>query len=340
MSASQRDVEKLLASQEKTIAQAFVDAVQAILGAAAAATVVRLIEAGRSAREILAALRIDAAAFSPLVEAIRSALRVGGEFESRFIRRPGAAVRVVFDMRHPLAEQWIQRHSSTLVTNILADQEQAIRTVLQAGMEAGRGPRSVALDIVGRMDRSTGRRTGGIVGLTDPQAQYVVSARRELMDLSPDYFARARRDRRFDGIVRRAIRDGKPLSAADVDRIVGRYSDRLLNLRGEMIGRTEALQSLNAGRFQSYQQAIERGDILAENVTKQWKSLSDTRVRETHSAMHNQTVGYDAVFTSPSGAVMMHPGDTSMGAGAGEIIQCRCHVNYRVRWGREEMRYE
>lgn len=338
MSASQRDVERLLESQEKTIAHAFVDAIRAVLGAAAVGTLVEMIEAGRSARDIMIALRIDAAAFSPLVEAIRSTLRVGGEFESRFIRRPGAAVRVVFDMRHPLAEQWIQRHSSTLVTNILADQEQAIRTVLQAGMEAGRGPRSVALDVVGRMDRSTGRRTGGIVGLTDPQAQYVVNARRELLDLSPDYFTRARRDRRFDGIVRRAIRDGKPLSAADVDRIVGRYSDRLLNLRGEMIGRTEAHEALESGRMQSYQQAIDRGDVRVENITRTWKTASDPRVRDTHAGMHNQAVvGMDAPFVSPSGARLMFPGDRSLGAPGGEVIACRCTAQVRIDWLAQEL---
>ncbi|WP_230079793.1 hypothetical protein, partial [Alteripontixanthobacter maritimus] len=49
------------------------------------------------------------------------------------------------------------------------------------------------------------------------------NARQELEELNGEYFTRKLRDKRFDGIVRKAIATGKPLSVADVERIAGRY---------------------------------------------------------------------------------------------------------------------
>jgi hypothetical protein len=45
-----------------------------------------------------------------------------------------------------------------------------------------------------------------------------------------------------------------------------------------------------------------------------------------------EVTGMDAPFMSPSGAMMRFPGDTSMGAGAGEIINCRCDVEYNFNF--------
>lgn len=238
-----------------------------------------------------------------------------------------------FDIRNPVAEAWLRNHSSSLVTSIVRDQLEAIRITVSSGVGMGRGPRQMALDLVGRVS-ATGRRAGGIVGLTSQQAGYVATARAQLLSGVPEemagYFNRVARDRRFDGIVRRAIEAGRPVSAADVDRIAGRYADRLLRLRGEMIARTEALTAFNTGRDEAIRQHVAAGRISGRNVQKEWSASGDDRVRDTHAAMNGQTVPFDQPFTSPSGAQLMHPGDTSLGAGAAEIIQCRCSVRYRI----------
>jgi hypothetical protein len=41
-------------------------------------------------------------------------------------------------------------------------------------------------------------------------------------------------------------------------------------------------------------------------------------------------VGLKEPFTSPTGARLMYPGDTSLGAGPAETIQCRCTVSVRI----------
>jgi len=222
-----------------------------------------------------------------------------------------------------------------LISGIIDDTKTAVRTVLEAGSIDGHGPRHTALEITGRINRVTGRREGGILGLAWNQTEYVISARRELESGDPKllnrYLQRARRDKKFDAMVKRAIKSGRPLSAADVDKITGRYKDRLLALRGETIARNETLAALNSGKQEGIQQLISSGKIPASAVTKKWRATGDDRTRDSHLAMNNQDVRFDEPFVSPvTGARMMHPHDLSMGAPPSETIQCRCFYEIKI----------
>lgn len=64
-----------------------------------------------------------------------------------------------------------------------------------------------------------------------------------------------------------------------------------------------------------------------EIVTKQWAANRDTRVRPSHAAMDGVTIPVDDPFETDDGD-MMFPGDDSLGADAGGIINCRCAVKY------------
>lgn len=214
----------------------------------------------------------------------------------------------------------------------MADQREAIRQTLEAGLADGRNPRNVALDLVGRLNRQTGRREGGIVGLTSQQAGYVTNARKQLEALDAGYFDRRLRDKRFDRTVAKAIREEKPLSRADIDRITGRYADRLLAHRGEVMARTESIAALHAGQYEAARQLVDSGKVRADQIVKVWDATGDARTRLTHAAMDGQAVGLNVPFRSPSGALMMHPHDVSLGAPADEIIQCRCFMAIRVKY--------
>lgn len=206
------------------------------------------------------------------------------------------------------------------------------RNVIETGLEAGQNPRAVALDIVGKFNRATGKREGGFIGLNSQQAGYVTNARNELRNLDAGYFDRTKRDKRFDGLVRRAIKDGKPLSVADVERITGRYSDRLLKLRGDNIARTEGITALRAGRHEGYAQLIESGKVAPDRVTVVWDSTGpDGRTRSDHLAMEGQTVKFGKPFIAPDGSQMHFPGDISLGASGDQTINCRCLAAYRIK---------
>lgn len=199
-------------------------------------------------------------------------------------------------------------------------------------MAAGRNPRGVALEMVGRLNRATGKREGGIIGLTSQQAGYVRRAREQIENGDAGYFDRKLRDKRFDGTIKRAIRDGKPLSRADVDKITGRYADRLLAHRGEVIARTESIAALHAGQFEAARQLVDSGKVRADQITKVWDATGDVRTRLTHAAMDGQSKRLNEPFVSPSGALMMHPHDTTLGAPADEIISCRCFMAIKVKY--------
>ena len=331
MTKREREILRRLQSHEPRIRSAFLRAILLITGAATISEIEAAISSGQL-DQVIQAMGLAPAALALLVESVRETYLDGGLMEVDNLNR--RAVRVYFDIRNPRAELWLRQNSSQLITAILSDQREAVRIVLQAGTILGNNPRTTALDIVGRINKATGRRSGGIVGLTSQQASYVTNARRQLLSGDPAqmtaYFDRKLRDRRFDGIVRRAIAAEKPVSVADVQRITGRYADRLLKLRGDMIGRTESLQAFSAARNEAVEQMIESGAVQARNVTKKWSSARDGRTRDTHAAMHNQQQPFRQPFRSPSGALLMYPGDRSLGAGAGEIIACRCIATPKI----------
>ena len=63
--------------------------------------------------------------------------------------------------RNVAAEEWLRAHSATLVSNIIADQQAAICAALSEGLTgAGSNPTRSALDIVGRVNRVTGKGEG------------------------------------------------------------------------------------------------------------------------------------------------------------------------------------
>ncbi|MEC8776883.1 MAG: phage minor head protein, partial [Pseudomonadota bacterium] len=203
------------------------------------------------------------------------------------------------------------------------------------GMERGLNPNTVALDIVGRIPPGSNTRQGGLIGLDSTKLAWVQNAREELESGDPArmaaYLQRERRDRNLDGIVERAIAAERPPTRAEIQRLTARYSDRLLKLRGDTIGRTEAMQALNAGQFQAYAQAVKAGRLPADAITKRWKTAADgDRVRDSHRDLHNDEIPFTEDFRTRYGSTMAHPGDTSKGARKRDIINCRCICEYRV----------
>ena len=332
-------IDELLKVHEPAIQRAFVEAMQDARSAVNLADVVNALVRGDIAGA-MQAVEFSRAFLAPLDQEIaRAYYRAGQGFTGLIMASKPRSVAVVirFDPGNPRAASWLQQHSSTLVREIVDDQRTAIRSALSAGMEAGRNPRVVALDVVGRMDAVTKTRVGGVIGLTSQQAQWVENARAELLSGDPvrmeAYFDRKKRDKRFDRTVARAIREGRPVSAADVTKIATRYSDRLLAYRGEVIGRTETLTALSYSQDESARQMIESGGIRATQVRKRWNARLDGRTRDSHVALNEDEVGFDETFRSPAtGARMRFPRDQSLGASGEDVVSCRCFLTQRFDW--------
>lgn len=327
-----RRIDEALKALEPPIRDAFLAAIYQARGAVDFPALLAALEAGDLGRAI-DLLRVRETLLWPLVEAQRGSFMAGGAMVAASLPAVVAA-NWGFDGRAVRAEAWVSRAAGELIEAITDEPLQGIREALRAGLEAGRNPRAVALDVVGRIDPISKRRTGGLVGLNSQQTEWAIRARAELASGDPaqltHYLTRKRRDKRFDAVVNRAIRDGKPLAAADVDRIAGRYKDRLLALRGETIARTEAINGLRAGRREGFQQLVDSGKVRADQITRSWDATLDSRTRPDHVAMDGQRRGMNEAFVAPDGSRLMYPGDTSLGASAAQTVACRCFERVRV----------
>lgn len=316
---------------EPTLKLAFLEAIQDITKRSDLARIVERLEKGDIAGAI-DAVHLDPAAFRALDGAIASAFDAGGKSTIDNLPRlrdpRGGEFVVRWDARNIRAENWLRTHSSTLITRITDDQRNVIRSVLSQGMIDGRNPRSTALDLIGRINRATGRREGGVIGLSGPQQQAVQKALEELHSDDPSvmarYFSRVRRDRRFDAAVRKAMEAGRPVDSITASKIIGRYRDRLLDLRGETIARTETMAALNQSSLEAMQQAVDAGAVKADTVTKTWHTARDPRVRDSHAAQDRQSVGMSELFSNG----LAYPGDPA--GGASETANCRCWMETRI----------
>lgn len=328
---------ELAAKYGQEVAQAFMTAIRDLTRQVEIQKLLLALER-RDLDAAMQALHIDRAAFQPLEAKLVEAFTAGGQ--GAVASMPAAvSIGFRFDPGNQRAAAIIRETAATLITRLTQGEIDQARAFLADGMARGAGPRSVALDLVGRINRATGSREGGLIGLSGPYRDYVATARAELASTDPsllrNYLTRNQRDRRYDRAVARAIETGKPVPPETARTAITRYSARLVRLRGEVIARTEGLPAIRAAKHEAFQQLADDGRVDAMDIVRGWSTSQDGRQRDTHDAMNGQEVrGLDMPFTSPSGAQMMFPGDTSRGAPASEIVACRCDefIAIRRRW--------
>lgn len=332
-------IEALAQQWEPRIRDAFVAAVRNIADKAS----LSVIEARLREGDIEGAIRavgLDENDFVGFLESMRGAYGAGGgavvDTVPAAADAAGATIKILFNMRSPRAELWLQEKSSTLVREIVADQRETIRGHLVAGMEAGVNPRTSALDLVGRMDKTTGKRAGGVIGLTSSQEKWQRNYAREVASSDPAELKKALdrglRDKRFDGAVKRAIAKGAAIPEATQAKMIAAYRARSLKYRADTIARTETIRALGAAQAEAYEQAIERGQVEEGLLRKFWLTSEDDRVREEHRQIPGMNKGGRAwreAFDTPSGPSMHAPHDRD--------IQCRCKEIVRIAIKREDV---
>lgn len=89
--------------------------------------------------------------------------------------------------------------------------------------------------------------------------------------------------------------------------------------RAITIAENDANTIMNA---QEYNDAVESG-----KRKKQWLTMRDELVRPTHQVVDSASIPIDEPFVVGD-SLMMFPRDSSMGADASEIVNCRCSVEY------------
>lgn len=345
------DVLSLVDKLTPSVRREFLRAVADIRNSASMTRLIQAVERG-DASMVARVLNLREDMLAPITEALRGAYVAGGQASLEALPRitdpaTGAGAVFRFNGRNPRAEDWLRASSSRLVAELVDGQVELIQGVLSAGMARGANPRTVSLSLVGRINRSTGRREGGLIGLHSQFSQYVDNplwhadpvrnppgALQQLTsgdkNMMRGYLTRAARDRRYDSIVRRAIKDGKPVDAGTARKISGKYSDKLLRVRGNNIARTELLGSLHASQDEGLQQLVDGGMLRPDQISATWDASEDMDTRPSHSAMEGQQMAADGTFTTGAGYRLRYPGDRELGAPAEEVINCRCRKVVRI----------
>lgn len=243
-----------------------------------------------------------------------------------------------FNMSNPSAEKKIENTVGRLITNLKKETRQTVRETILEGYKKGNGPNTIALDIVGRVNPSSGRREGGVIGMSRPQAEAAKNLRERLESGDPEEMAKVLnmklRDKRFDSTIEKAIESAKEdgefkLDQDKIDRMVDRYVDASLELRGETIARTETMSAVSSSSLDAFEQALEKSEFSEKAVTRTWRTSGGSNVRDSHSDMEGQVVeGLDEPFISGLGNELMQPGDP--GAPPEDIINCACDVEIDI----------
>lgn len=227
---------------------------------------------------------------------------------------PKSWLEVDFDVLNPSVRRHMTEYALDRIVEITAVQRAAIRdAIMKQSVLQGIGPNEVARTI-----RES-------IGLTAFQQNVVNGFRQGLEDLDPRVLDRKLRDRRYDGVISRAIENNEALSPEQINAMVDAYHRRMLALRARTIARTEGLRATSYGGLARAQQVLDENPDL--EVTKKWLSTADERTRDTHVDLNGREVeGMLTAFVTSKGNQIRWPLDDK--AVAEEVIACRCALQF------------
>lgn len=287
----------------------------------------------------VAALNIDPSAFTAYSQTTTAAYTAGATLAVETVNLPDNVGKVRFDLTNPTAQAWLKENALDRVREELVPEiREAARITIVEGYALGKHPDNIALDLVGRM--SGGRRQGGVIGLDDYLQGHVRSMEARLRSGDPNELKKvlrhmSRRDHTLDRFIHRALETGKPIPDATIQRMLGRYTDRLAQFRAETIARTETGTAVMAGRRETWGQTLTKLGKPPEAVLKTWRHGGGVKdPRPHHQDMNGKTVrGLDTPFNLSSGASMRYALDPN--GGAAECANCTCGTDFRIdhSWG-------
>lgn len=304
----------VLRTMEPKLRRRFLEIVRWLRDRKSTKEIVELIHAGRALEAVERADLVRAG--NALAESVHAVYLAAGR-ELAALLSEKLDTFVPFDASNHRALSALQRVSHRIVHAFTVEQEDVIKRVVADGVARGLNPRTYAREI------------RAAIGLTPKQLDAVQNYRRLLETGSADALERKLRDRRFDRTVRRAIDEGRALTAAEVDRMVTRYRQRYLKYRSEVIARDEGIGAVHAGADEGWQQAIESGDVDAETLEQSWVATRDPRTRDSHRPMNGQKRDWGVPFTTGDGVSIRFPHDPA--APLSETAQCRCARVVRMK---------
>jgi hypothetical protein len=294
--------------------------------------------------EALLATADTAAEAAGIRDALQDAIHTAGAVVAGSVPRLHG-VTFTFNRLSPLLTQWLQGYSLNLIREMDRVTLAGIRTALQAGNTAGQSPIGVARDVrqgIGLTQRqqqavanyrtqleswhtrtsASGFNLGGKISRRNGRQTFAIDADGNPLD---KIFERRLRDFRFDGQLQTALSTGKALTPAQIDKMVAAYQRKYLRYRSEMIARTEAVRTNNAGIQEAWRQAIEKGQVTEASLRRYWKVADgDERLCNLCRPIpikNKEGVLFAAPFSTDKGAIMLPPAHPA----------CRCVVFITIK---------
>jgi hypothetical protein len=208
------------------------------------------------------------------------------------------AIQSPFDFRfNPLSNDFPSSQVNIFSSFMDSSQRQMLREVLYQGYRDGKSWQTIARE----MQRN--------VGLSSRQRITLNNYERLL----------------------REVKDGKTaFTEAQIKRMLVTRRNQLIESRAKMIARDQAIALIEKAREDAFAQGLATEGLFPNQATKTWNSRGDDRVRfyHTHASLDGQTVPLDQAFVSASGARLLRPHDSSLGAPLSETAGCRCFLSF------------
>lgn len=165
------------------------------------------------------------------------------------------------------SKKWITDQSSKLIVQITDDVRNNARTIVSNSYKQNLHPDAIKTKL------------GQAVGLNDRLAGAV--------------------SKRYDATFVAATKAGQSVedARARATEVADKYSDELIDYRGEMIARTEGKEAQSIAQEDSWDAAEEAG-MMPDDTQKEWITLFDERTSEECKAMNGQVVPLDEDFDS------------------------------------------
>lgn len=349
--AKPSDIEALAEKLEPALARAVRDLIKDHVASVNLDDLEEALKQGQTWRIIDIIGDVDPVKAAAVREQLQNAVWAGGALavQSPALRE----ARFAFQRLNPVLISWLESYSLNLIRDIQEGTRAAVRTALVEGMRAGRGS----------IDQA--RQIKQAVGLTATQAKSVQNYRRELENYHKKRSAkrwglgnersrqsglevlrvdaktgkpvdgievRRLRDQRYDATLKRAMETGVPLKPEQIDKMVDRYQERLVQNRARTIARSESIRALNVGVAEAWRQAIEERKVSGDLVRKRWIISRDERLCPRCSAIAKaqpkRGIPLHAKFDNPKGlAPVSQPP---------EHPSCRCVLQIRL-WEPEQL---
>lgn len=149
----------------------------------------------------------------------------------------------------------------------------------------------------------------------------ITAANRKIRELAPQKAYEIAQTSRE--LIRQSIEATAVLPGGTAARIAAQIlTDNVASrpARARRVAHTESHESANFG-------SMDVARLVSRALDKVWLSLMDGRQRDAHGNAHKQRRRLEQNFTV-GGELMAYPGDSSLGASASNLVNCRCVLGF------------